>query len=220
MKLQTNTLTASLLSMALIGCGGSGDNTPQEIVDTSSPVITLIGESSITLTLGDIFIDPGTKVTDNVDTSLVADAVGIVNTSTVGTYTVTYTATDAAGNESTATRTITFAEATDTEVPVITLLGDATMNLTVGDTYTESGSSVKDNLDIDLVAGISGTVDTSTVGTYTLTYTVADTAGNQSTANRTVIVGDAPIGGDAYIFQSTNDDSYYFEYWGDTWGLV
>ncbi|MCP4125979.1 MAG: hypothetical protein GY753_02815, partial [Gammaproteobacteria bacterium] len=30
--------------------------------------------------------------------------------------------------------------------------------------------------------------------------------------------GGTGIQGDAYIFHSMNDDSYYFEHWGDTWG--
>ena len=215
-------LTAVTLTLLLTaGCGSDSGETPQPApADTTAPVISLVGDSNLSLTVGDTFIDPGATVEDDVDTGLVADVTGTVDTSTAGTYTINYTATDAAGNEATITRTVTV-EATsvaDTEAPVITLLGDATMNLAVGDTYAEPGSTVTDNVDTDLVAGISGTVDTSTAGTYTVTYTVVDTAGNQATATRTVIVADAPIDGDAYIFHSNNDDSYFFEYWGDTWG--
>jgi hypothetical protein len=48
----------------------------------------------------------------------------------------------------------------------------------------------------------SGTVDTSVVGTYTITYTATDAAGNAGTVTRTVTVGDGnfvPVGIDASI---------------------
>ena len=48
----------------------------------------------------------------------------------------------------------------------------------------------KDNIDGDLTSSItvSGTVDTSTVGTYTLIYSVADAASNTASVTRTVVV--------------------------------
>ena len=218
MKKDIYILMVSLLSLAITGCGGSDDKTPPESTDTSDPVISLIGDSSLTLTVGDNFTDPGTTVVDNIDTGLVAIVSGSVDTTTADTYTLTYTVSDTAGNEATVTRTVVVVVSADEEAPVITLLGDATMNLILGDTYTEPGSSVTDNVDTGLVAGISGVADTSTVGVYTVTYTAIDAAGNEATVDRTVVVAGAPVDGDAYIFHSTNDDSFFFEYWGDVWG--
>ena len=76
--------------------------------------------------------------------------------------------------------------------PTITLTGSATINLLVGDTYIEDGCVATDALDGDLTSSIitSGTVDTSTVGTYTLTYSVTDSASNIVSTTRTVIVGE------------------------------
>jgi hypothetical protein len=81
--------------------------------------------------------------------------------------------------------------ATDTIAPVITLNGDATMTIAVGDTYTESGATATDNVDGDITANVvtSGSVDTTTAGTYTVTYNVNDAAGNNATpVTRTIIV--------------------------------
>jgi hypothetical protein len=76
----------------------------------------------------------------------------------------------------------------DTEAPTITLNGQAMINLTVGDTYTEEGALAFDNVDPSVVVNLSGTVDTATAGTYTITYTATDSAGNIGTVTRQVIV--------------------------------
>jgi hypothetical protein len=79
----------------------------------------------------------------------------------------------------------------DTTPPTITMLGPATVTLTVGDTYTDAGATAADALDGDLTAKIVTTnpVNVAQVGTYTVTYNVMDSAGNPATpATRTVTV--------------------------------
>ncbi|MET1260145.1 immunoglobulin-like domain-containing protein [Flagellimonas sp. DF-77] len=80
----------------------------------------------------------------------------------------------------------------DTVAPVITLNGDATINLTVGDTFTDPGATATDDVDGDISANIvvgGDTVDTDTAGTYTITYDVSDAAGNAAAqVTRTVNV--------------------------------
>ena len=77
----------------------------------------------------------------------------------------------------------------DTEKPVITLTGDASITLTQGDTYTEQGATWTDNVDGSGDAVVTGSVDTSTVGTYTIAYNYTDAAGNVATeVTRTVDV--------------------------------
>ena len=58
----------------------------------------------------------------------------------------------------------------------------------------DPGYDANDTLDGNLTASVSitGTVDVNTTGTYTLNYSVSDTAGNQADINRTVNV--APMG--------------------------
>lgn len=68
----------------------------------------------------------------------------------------------------------------DATPPVLTLLGDATVELPLGGSYTDEGASAVDNLDGDLShkVAVEGTVDPTIVGTYTLTYKVSDSDGN------------------------------------------
>jgi len=79
----------------------------------------------------------------------------------------------------------------DAVVPVLTLVGDGTLNIPSGSPYTDAGATAEDNIDGDIDARVVVTnpVDIATVGTYTVTYDVADNAGNQATQiSRTVIV--------------------------------
>ena len=57
-------------------------------------------------------------------------------------------------------------------------------------TYTEPGATASDNLDGNITSSIkiTGTPNMNLAGTYTITYTVSDAAGNTNTANRFVIV--------------------------------
>ena len=68
----------------------------------------------------------------------------------------------------------------ENQAPVITLLGDNPINLTVGDTFTDPGATATDTEDGDITSDIvvgGDTVDTSAVGTYTITYNVSDSDG-------------------------------------------
>jgi hypothetical protein len=78
----------------------------------------------------------------------------------------------------------------DTVPPEITLLGSATVTVQQGSNYIDSGATAIDNVDGDVSARIvvDDPVDTGIPGTYTVTYSVADLAGNGSIAARTVIV--------------------------------
>ena len=78
----------------------------------------------------------------------------------------------------------------DTVPPEIVLSGSATVTIVVDAVYTDAGASATDNVDGDISDRIvvDNPVDTSQVGTYTITYSVADLAGNTAVATRTVIV--------------------------------
>ena len=113
-----------------------------------------------------------------------------VNTAVAGAYTVTYDVDDSAGNAaSTVVRTV---NVTDTEAPVITILGANPVSVNQGATYTDAGATALDNVDGDITANITatGTVDTNTPGSYTITYTVIDSQNNQGQSSRTVNVLD------------------------------
>lgn len=166
-------------------------------LDTEKPIISLTGDATISVIQGGAYTELGATWADNLDGSGDATVTGTVDTSTIGTYAVSYNYTDNQGNiATTVTRTINVVEAPDTEKPVITLTGDAEISVIQGDTYTEQGAIWVDNKDGTGDATVSGSVDTSTVGTYTITYNYTDTAGNIATeVTRTVnveVVGSPP----------------------------
>jgi len=104
----------------------------------------------------------------------------------------------------TVTPVVTVEVAADTTLPIISLLGDAAITLTVGDSYTDAGATASDNVDGDITADIvlTGSVDTTTAGTYTLSYNVTDAAGNAAvTVTREVVMIDTDSDGDG-VFDS------------------
>jgi len=86
------------------------------------------------------------------------------------------------------------ASTADTTPPDIVLLGNATINLTVGDTFTEPGYTAIDDVDGDITDNVvvgGDTVDTNAAGTYVITYNVSDAVGNAADeATRTVTVSE------------------------------
>ena len=130
--------------------------------------------------------------------------------------------TDESGNWSGASNSVSITEVTsaDTTPPVITLLGQNPLTLTVGDTFTDPGATASDDVDGDISGEIiidNSSVNMSAAGTYTVTYNVEDSAGNSAEEEtRTVIVNEAfddtatlvVTGIDAVKTYATADDDY------------
>jgi hypothetical protein len=88
-----------------------------KVVDTIAPIITLTGLNPMTVEAKSSFTDPGATASDNCGGNFSATASGAVNINVVGTYTITYTAKDAAYNAATpVTRTV---KVVDTTPPTI-----------------------------------------------------------------------------------------------------
>lgn len=154
--------------------------------DTEKPVITIIGESEITINQGSEYKDNGAKANDNIDGDLTSK---IKTTSTVdvknsGTYVVTYTVSDKAGNKAEASRkvivvatptttvrtttksssnvkTTTRARVTVTTTqrvttpPTITLRGSTVVEINAGTQYTDPGYSATDAKGTDITASVT-----------------------------------------------------------------
>jgi hypothetical protein len=116
----------------------------------------------------------------------------VINLTSNATSSVVVTVFDS-GDNAVATTTLNFAF--DTTAPTITLNGDANVSLSRGGTFTDAGVTVSDNLDADVATSTSGTVDVNTAGTYTITYTATDCAGNTASVERTVTVNGSSSGG-------------------------
>ncbi|MDG2284082.1 MAG: DUF5011 domain-containing protein, partial [Alphaproteobacteria bacterium] len=159
------------------------------VADTIAPVITLEGDPVITIGLGGSFTDPGASVMDSFDDSVAVTTSGSVDVNTLGSYALTYNAIDSAGNA--AAPLLRTVHIVDLIAPVISLKGEYTLEHEVGTIYTDAGATALDNVDTTVSVTTSGTVDEAVPGSYTLTYTASDAAGNAATAvTRTVVVVD------------------------------
>jgi hypothetical protein len=139
---------------------GNTDTATQTVtvIDTTPPIITLNGGNPITVECHTSFTDPGATAHDNCSANAPATASGTVNVNVVGSYTLTYNATDGAGNNATAvTRTV---NVVDTTAPT-TAFDNLTIffnNLTIvfnNNSYTVNGTTYPFN-------GVSCTHDGNT----------------------------------------------------------
>ena len=161
------------------------------VVDTVNPEIALLGEDTVTLPVGEEYRESGCTASDNYNGDL-TEAVqidGAVDPSVPGSYILTYSVSDESGNQARISRTVVYVDVT---APVITLSGDAEMELDNGAVYEEPGFSATDDCDGDVtgLVTVEGTVDSGTPGVYVLTYTVTDAGGNTATVQRSVTVKD------------------------------
>lgn len=182
----------------LTACGSDSNNEPESSLpaptpDTVAPIISLVGETTLNHEAATPYNDGGATASDNIDGDISASISinGNVDVNTIGSYTLSYEVSDAAGNSAaTVNRIVTIV---DTQAPTITLLGMQIENIEQGDTYTDSGAAASDALDGDISANIvvSGSVNTAVLGTYVLSYDVSDASGNAATSlSRTVVVED------------------------------
>jgi len=79
----------------------------------------------------------------------------------------------------------------DRRDPEIELIGEARVNIPAGQEYVDPGATAVDDIDGDISdkIDVSGSVNSTVVGTQTITYSVSDRAGNVASATRTVVVG-------------------------------
>jgi hypothetical protein len=87
-------------------------------VDTTPPVITLTGPNSATVPINASYDDLGASCLDNVDGLIAMDPpVSDVDTGQAATYSVTYSCTDNAGNNTVKSRTVTVQAESNTNTP-------------------------------------------------------------------------------------------------------
>ncbi|HCS19688.1 MAG TPA: hypothetical protein DIW47_03845, partial [Bacteroidetes bacterium] len=170
----------------------------QVIIDKQAPVITKKGQDTVWVEKGYQYLDAGATAMDNVD----GDLTGIMITSNpvdstvVGTYVVRYNVSDMDGNAATEVTRIVIVTP-DVTAPVITLNGPASVNVTVGTSYTDDGATAEDYYLQDLTGQMmfGDNIDLNVLGTYSYWYTVEDASGNKDSVAREVNVVDdiAPV---------------------------
>ena len=152
------------------------------VQDTTPPEITLTSDPEHYTLPGQAYEEEGYTALDSCDGDLTAQ---VERKEKDGV--VTYTVSDASGNQTTVKRTIKY---DDPIPPELHLKGNKTITIQAGSEYSEPGWTAEDNVDGNLSkkVKVSGSVDTYSAGTYTLRYSVKDGYGNKAKAKRTVVV--------------------------------
>jgi uncharacterized repeat protein (TIGR01451 family) len=158
------------------------------VVDTTPPIITLNGASPMTVECHTSFTDPGATAFDSCDANSVpVSASGSVNPDVVGTYSITYTASDSGGRTATVVRTV---NVVDTTAPLVTLNGPSAVTVECHTVYTDAGASASDSCAGSVSLSSTSDVNVNAPGTYHVVWSATDPSGNTGTATRTVTVVD------------------------------
>ena len=162
-------------------------------VDGVKPELTLIGSSLEKVEVNKLYQEKGVNATDNLEGNISSryQVIGTVDITKVGYYVLKYTVSDYYGNVSdTVLRTVQV-EVNQTG-PVVTLTGNDSVYVEVYKGYVEQGATALSNTGLSLTSQIvrTGSVDTSILGTYSISYSVIDQFGFISTKIRKVVVGD------------------------------
>lgn len=164
--------------------------------DTTPPLLTpppdLTVEATGALTAVDLGLATAVDAVDG-PVPAVADQTGPF---AIGTYQITWMASDSAGNTATATQVVTVV---DTTGPSLTAPADVTIEATALLTPVDLGSASAMDLVDGTVAASPDQTGPFARGTHTITWTATDAAGNTSTVTQIVTVTDttapAPPGG-------------------------
>ena len=174
------------------------------VIDTKAPEIRLITiEGSYTIP-GEAYEEEGYTAYDNADGDI-TDRVKSYEEDGI----VYYSVTDSSGNKAETQRVIYYH---DPVPPEITLWGDTVVTLEAGESFTDPGFNVIDNLDGDLssLVTVTNNVDPYLPGEYTVDYTVEDSDHNVTTVSRKVVVktvrqSDGVTAGDHNIYLTFDD---------------
>lgn len=180
----TNVITWTATDLA----GNVATATSEVIINhNSAPIVTLNGSNPETVNVFDTYTEMGATANDLVDGNIpTVDILGTVDTSIVGSYTLTYNATDTANNIGSTTRTV---NVVDTILPVITAPGTQTFEAT-GTTTTPAlnQATATDNYTINPI--ITYSPHSFSLGTSTVTWTATDSSGNSTTTTSEVVIVD------------------------------
>jgi hypothetical protein len=199
-KVQTNILGIYKVTYSVSDLSGNTATVYRyiNIIDTIAPVLTIKGNNPEYLEVYYTFVDQGVTATDNYYTAANLSNLITVNsrvdTSKIGSYTVTYNLTDPSGNK--AAQAIRTVIVIDSIAPSLSLNGIQMDSLEVDSVYKDKGVTYSDNYGT-VVISTTGTFYTKfpagkaiILGYYTIIYTATDKSGNKASIVRTVKVYD------------------------------
>jgi lysophospholipase L1-like esterase len=171
-------------------------NKPDAVPEKEPVSILLNGEQNVTVSFGSSYIDEHVTATRGEED--VSDMVVVTNdldTSTLGTYTITY----AYGG----IRAVRSIEVVDLDPPKLELIGNKSIVINLGENFIDPLYNVSDNYDQNLFdkVSIKGQVLTDSIGEHELLYEVSDSYGNSVSTSRVVsVVRDSPLTQDLETF--------------------
>jgi PKD repeat protein len=152
-------LEGSSVTLKYVVCDPSGNCSEPfyvlvNVKDAVKPTVKLLGENPLKV---DVYAemkniksqDPKTEYFDNfydIDELIEVVDYSKVNPDNIGTYPVTYTVHDPAGNQTVVTRYI---QVVDRQAPVIELYGNSTVTMYYNDTFADPGVKIVDNYEND-----------------------------------------------------------------------
>ncbi len=153
-----------------------------EIVDQKPPEIELVGNHQVSLCPNEEYQEEGFSAIDSYDGDLTKEVEVEKNKDKI-----IYRVKDSSMNKAEVVRNLSHE---DHESPILTLKGPEKVYVYVNNTYQELGYEVTDNCDKEMKdkVQVNGTVDSSKVGTYKITYKATDASGNTAQKERTVEV--------------------------------
>ena len=162
-------------------------------IDTTKPTITLLirdGRTTEILRVGETFTNRGATATDDIDGNLTANIItsGTVDTNNTGVYTITYNVKDAAGNVADEVRrTVVVSDISISIVPDAWGMSERIAFIISDAGVVTAYDTVDGNITNQIV--VSGdTLDTTTEGTYNITYSVSNSSGSDVSMKRKIYV--------------------------------
>ena len=169
---------------------GNGTSATQTITaqDTTSPELSIPADYTVECS-GDIILAPASAV-DNCGTADITESFDTVPSDAAGNYVIvrTFVATDDAGNEATATQTITIE---DTKAPVFDFVPQDLV-AECSEDIVLVGASALDNCGGVVIISEADTILGDALGNYTIvrTFVATDDAGNATSETQTITLVD------------------------------
>ena len=165
--------------VAINGSGSDSQTLTISVLNIAEqlPSISITAGNTVTLETGANYIDPAWTWGDDVVSGQPVTWSGSVDTSTPGSYTRTATATNSVGSV-TQDYVVTVSTTTASVLPTIATPGGTTTAVQLGDPYSDPAWTWGDDIVSGQPVTWSGSVDTSTPGTYTRTATATNSVGS------------------------------------------
>jgi hypothetical protein len=182
------------------------------VADTLPAIITIIGDNPYTLERYAEYVDPG-ATTDTESGSYFVSTTSTVDNTAVGSYTVTYDATDDINANTIVQRIV---NVVDTTAPIVTLNGASSVTLERYGVFSDIDEGVEIEAPGSLVSVDTSQLDNTTQGAYTVTYNVVDDHNNANVITREIVVEDTvpPV-----VTLNNESTSYTLERYGD-WSAI